>query len=159
MTITSAGYVGINTITPNPSAALTVNGVISSNNIGYFNHISANTKSFYIDHPSIKGKKLQYGSLESPYHGIRLTGKSLIKDNSIVISLPHYIKDLVKEDEVNVQLTNINHSKILFVKNINISKNYFEIGIDKSWFDKNSYEFFWSFTAIRKDIEDLKVEV
>ncbi len=42
---------------------------------------SATTKSFRIPHPTKPGHDLVYGSLESPYHGIRLTGKGKTKGN------------------------------------------------------------------------------
>ena len=60
--ITPSGLVGVNTVSP--SYTLEVNGTFA-----------ANTKSFKIDHPTKEGYKLIYGSLESPYHGVRLTGK------------------------------------------------------------------------------------
>ena len=121
---------------------------------------AAQTKSFLIDHPSTKNKKLQYGSLESPYHGIRLTGKGIINGRVAVINLPKYIKNLVHCDDVNIQLTNINHSKVLYIKTIDIQKNKFTVGVDTVKTEiPNTYEFFWSFTAIRKDVPNLIVEV
>ena len=123
---------------------------------GYFSHIAAATKSFYIVHPTDNTKHLQYGSLESPYHGVRLTGKDTIAKECSIL-LPPYIKDLVKEDNVNVQLTNINHTQTLFVKKIDISNNTIIIGRNYNLLNQNkSYEFYWSFTAVRKDIPDLK---
>ena len=59
---------------------------------------------------------------------------------------------------MNVQLTNINHDKTLFVKEVNIENNYFKVGMNRGWLDKNEYEFYWSFTAERKDIPKLTVE-
>jgi hypothetical protein len=158
MRIIDSGNIGIGTITPNER--LTVVGNISASGIGYFNHIAASTKSFLIDHPLHKGKRLQYGSLESPYHGIRLTGKASIKDkvSEVTIELPNYISVLVHAEDHNIQLTNINHDKVLFVKNIDISNNIFTVSVKRSWLDKQEYEFYWSFTAIRKDIPQLQVE-
>ena len=121
--------------------------------------MAAATKSFLIDHPLHKGKRLQYGSLESPYHGIRLTGRSQINTNNVTIELPAYAKALVHQDGHNVQLTNINHDKTLFVKEVNISENYFVVSINRGWMDKKEYEFYWSFTATRKDIPNLQVEM
>ena len=141
-----------------PTGAFSTVSTISSQSTGFFNHVAANTKSFLIDHPLHKGKRLQYGSLESPYHGVRLTGRSQISTNSVTIELPEYAKALVHQDGHNVQLTNINHDKTLFVKEVNISENYFVVGINRGWMDKKEYEFYWSFTATRKDIPHLQVE-
>ena len=142
-----------------PAGAFSTVSTISSQSTGFFNHIAANTKSFLIDHPLHKGKRLQYGSLESPYHGVRLTGRSQINTNSATIELPEYTKALVHQDGHNVQLTNINHDKTLFVKEVNISENYFVVGINRGWMDKKEYEFYWTFTATRKDIPHLQVEM
>jgi hypothetical protein len=135
-----------------------VGNLTVSGNTTITGHLSAASKSFLIDHPTQAGKKLQYGSLESPYHGIRLTDKNKISADSVQVNLPDYISALVNEDKVNVQLTNINHDKVLFVKEINVNQNNFIVGINRGWFDKNEYEFYWSFTAERKDIPKLTVE-
>lgn len=140
-------------------SAVTVTDDINVGGTGYFSHIAAATKSFYIIHPEDTNKHLQYGSLESPYHGVRLTGKAAI-GIECCIELPPYIKSLVKLEGVNVQITNINHTQQLYVKNIDIDKNCVVIGRKHNILNKNKlYEFFWSFTAIRKDIPDLKTEV
>jgi hypothetical protein len=143
-----------------PAGAFSTVSTISSQSTGFFNHIAASTKSFLIDHPLHKGKRLQYGSLESPYHGVRLTGKASIKDkvSEVTIELPNYISVLVHAEDHNIQLTNINHDKVLFVKNVDISNNIFTVSVKRSWLDKQEYEFYWSFTAIRKDIPQLQVE-
>jgi hypothetical protein len=126
---------------------------------GYFQHIAAATKSFYISHPLDSSKHLQYGSLESPYHGVRLTGKDKIQKECYIF-LPNYMKSLIKEDGVNVQITNINHTQQLYVKSIDIDNNCIIIGRKYNLLNKNEfYEFYWSFTAIRKDIPDLKTEL
>ena len=131
-------------------------GVSGNSIIG--GHLSAASKSFLINHPTQIGKKLQYGSLESPYHGIRLTDKSKISADSVMIYLPEYISTLINEDHINIQLTNINHSEVLFVKEVSINKNNFIVGMNRGWFDKRQYEFYWTFTAERKDIPKLIVE-
>jgi len=135
-----------------------VGNLTVSGNTTITGHLSAASKSFLINHPTQVGKKLQYGSLESPYHGIRLTDKNKISADSVQVNLPDYISALVNEDKVNVQLTNINHDKVLFVKEVNVNDNNFVVGINRGWFDKNEYEFYWSFTAERKDIPKLTVE-
>lgn len=139
---------------------LPLTGGTITGNLTVNGSFAAQTKSFLISHPSYASRKLQYGSLESPYHGIRLTGRGVITSKITEVNLPHYIKNLVQKDEVNIQLTNINHSKILFVKSIDIDNNKFIIGVEKKWTEiLCAYEFFWSFTAIRKDVSNLQVEV
>lgn len=120
---------------------------------------SATTKSFRIPHPTKSNHDLVYGSLESPYHGIRLTGKSFVDKNNCVIILPDYIFKLIDENTVNIQLTSIGCSKALYVKEIKISENKFVVAYDKKWYEKNkNIEFFWDFTAERKDVSKLIVE-
>ncbi len=147
------------------ASKVTINGAlntvasISSQSTGFFNHVAAATKSFYIQHPTKPGMHLQYGSLESPYHGVRLTGSGSVKSgDSVVVSLPDYIFSLVHQEGVNIQLTNYQHNKTLFVDDIDVSNNTFTVKCEKKLFDKGEYKFFWSFTAIRKDIPNLQVE-
>ena len=145
--ITPSGLVGVNTISP--SYTLEVNGTFA-----------ANTKSFKIDHPTKNGYKLVYGSLESPYHGVRLTGRGTAVRGGVRVDLPEYISKLVHGDDVNVQLTNIKHGRVLYVDEININENYFTVGYDKAIFDGDkTFEFYWDFTAERQDIDKLSTEV
>jgi hypothetical protein len=102
--------------------------------------------------------KLRYGSLESPYHGVRLTGEAVITNTTVRVDLPDYIKKLCKLQGSQVQLTNINHGNILWVSEINVAENYFTVGCKRTWLDKQEYRFYWSFTAVRDDIADLEVE-
>jgi hypothetical protein len=141
------------------TGSLNIIGNLSASAIGYFNHVAAATKSFYIPHPTKSDMHLQYGSLESPYHGIRLTGNGSVKcGDSVVVPLPDYIFSLVHQEGVNIQLTNYQHNKTLFVDNIDVNNNTFTVKCEKKLFDKGEYKFFWSFTAIRKDIPLLQVE-
>jgi len=145
--ITPSGLVGVNTVSP--AYTLEVNGTFA-----------ANTKSFKIDHPTKDGYKLVYGSLESPYHGVRLTGKGFATRGNGRVDLPEYISKLVHTDGVNIQLTNIKHGRVLFVDEVNIDNNYFTVGYDKAMFDGDkTFEFYWDFTAERKDIDKLSTEV
>jgi len=59
---------------------------------------SATTKSFRIPHPTKPEHDLVYGSLETPYHGIRLTGKGKTNGTSGEVILPDYVKVLVDEN-------------------------------------------------------------
>ncbi len=142
--------------------SLTVNENITANDVVFdvleANHIKAVTKSFLVNHPTKKDKKLHYGSLESPYHGIRLTGKSEVVNGTSIVELPEYISNFVLDEDVNIQLTNYKHNKILYVDTIDISQNKFTVKLDGLFNKFFNYEFFWSFTAIRKDVEKLLVE-
>lgn len=141
---------------------LTVIGNITANDAIFdvleANHIKAITKSFLVNHPTKKNKKLHYGSLESPYHGIRLTGKGTVIKGICIVELPEYISNFVSQEGVNIQLTNYKHDKLLYVDAININENKFTVKLE-GWLNKlQNYEFFWSFTAIRKDVKELLVE-
>jgi septation ring formation regulator EzrA len=147
--------------TNNPQYTLHVNGDIKGQT-GYYSHIAAETKSFYINHPSKPGMHLQYGSLESPYHGIRLTGSGIITDSTAIVTLPDYVPHLVHADDVVIQLTNYQHNKDIWVDEIHISLEPFKSQfVVRKGFSilKKPHKFFWSFTAIRKDIPYLQVEV
>ncbi len=145
--VTVDGKVGVNTVSPTYN--LEVNGTFA-----------ANSKSFKIDHPTKEGYKLIYGSLESPYHGIRLTGKGTAVKGYGKVILPEYIYKLVRHNDVNIQLTNIRHSRVLYVNEVNVNENYFVVAYDKQMFDGDkTFEFYWDFTAERQDIDKLESEV
>jgi hypothetical protein len=147
MTMVYDGNIGIGTTAP--AYKLEVNG-----------SFAASTKSFKIDHPIKPGKKLVYGSLESPYHGIRLTGKDTLVGAKCVVKLPDYICKLVRAESVTIQLTGIKCGKTLYIDDINVSENYFVVAYEKSMLEFNkTYEFFWDFTAIRSDVPELMTEV
>ena len=155
--VSSVGITGTNLVFN--TGDQTISGVKTfATGVNISGHLSATSKSFLIPHPADSSKKLQYGSLESPYHGVRLTDKGKINSDFAQINLPNYISALVLQEGSNVQLTNINHDKTLFVKEVNIENNYFKVGMNRGWFDKNEYEFYWSLTAERKDVPKLTVE-
>lgn len=118
----------------------------------------ATTKSFRIDHPSKKGYSLEYGSLESPYHGVRLTGRGKVIKGIGTVDLPDYLKDLIHDDEsIVIQLTNYKHGKTLYVSNIDLQNDKFIVKADRAK-SFGELEFFWTLTGVRKDVEDLVVE-
>jgi hypothetical protein len=155
-----------NTINRNISACYVLGLSLTGNksntvfieNLKAVGHIEAKTKSFTIKHPTKEGKTLTYGSLESPYHGIRLTGFDRLVKNTCVIKLPDYICKLVKPEFVNIQITNYKHSKLIYVDNINIPENTFTVKTDSILGMFNNYEFFWTFTAVRSDVPEIQVE-
>lgn len=117
---------------------------------------AATTKSFVIDHPTKPNKKLVYGALESPYHGIRLTGKGHIKNGFAEVELPEYICKLVRPESVNIQLTPIKCGKIIYVGDIYVSKNRFNVECEDN---SKEFDFFWDFTGTRTDVEELQTEI
>lgn len=119
---------------------------------------AATTKSFVIDHPIKSHMFLRYGSLESPYHGVRLTGTGVLINGTCTIQLPDYIHGLCKQEDSQVQVTNIKHGKVIWVEDINVDQDKFTVMADILVHDENEYHFYWSFTAIRKDIEPMIVE-
>lgn len=128
-------------------------------NLKATDHIQAKTKSFSVKHPTKPNKKLNYGSLESPYHGIRLTGIGTIKNGSCIVELPEYISKFVHRQGVNIQLTNYGHGKLLYVDQVDMPKNRFLVRLDGFLNKFFEYDFFWTFTAVRRDVPNLIVEV
>jgi SAM-dependent methyltransferase len=86
--------------------------------------------------------------------GIRLTGKDKIIAGECIVKLPEYTNALCKEDGINIQLTNIKHGKVLWIEEIDLNNNQFIVFGENA----DNREFFWTFTAIRKDIADIVVE-
>ena len=139
------GDVGIGTTTP--TYKLQVNG-----------SFAASTKSFRIDHPSKKDHSLEYGSLESPYHGVRLTGRGKVIKGVGVVSLPDYLKDLIHDDDtLNIQITNIKHGKIIYIDKIDLQNDQFIVKVDRAK-SLGELQFCWTLTGVRKDVDHLVVE-
>jgi hypothetical protein len=136
MRITSAGNVGIGT--SNPTAKLEVNGTFA-----------AISKSFVIDHPTKKGMKLRYGSLEGPETGVYVRGR--LKGNTI--DLPDYWTGLVDEDSITVTLTPVGKHQKLFIESI--ENNQVTVGND-NWL--GNIDCFYIVWGERKDIDKLIVE-
>jgi phage-related tail fiber protein len=130
---TANDRVGIGTTTP--GYKLEVNG-----------SFAATTKSFVIDHPSVPGKKLRYGSLEGPENGVYIRGKS----NSNIISLPDYWKDLVDVDTITVHITPVGSRQDLWVASVDEQKVII--------YGSNNPSFFYTVYGERKDVAKLEVE-
>ena len=143
--VSSSGNIGIGKALP--SVKLDVVGAVAVS--GAF---SATTKSFKIDHPSKPNHTLEYGSLESPYHGVRLTGRGKVIKGVGVVSLPVYLKDLIhNDDSINIQLTNLYHDKILYISKIDLLNDNFLVRAKRAK-SLPDLEFCWTFTGIRKDV-------
>mgnify|MGYP001437403510 CR=1 FL=1 len=112
--------------------------------------LSATTKSFDIEHPTLDNMRLRYGVLEGPEHGVYVRGKL---ENNSVIELPEHWLGLVDEDTITVQLTpNSKHQK-LYVKEI--KDNKIKIGNSSLLSKINCFYFI---QATRKDVDRLEVE-
>ena len=159
------GYLG--TLAFQDSVSVLIGNLIVSGNVGVgtttptytmqvVGSFSATSKAFTIDHPTKTNYKLQYGSLESPYHGVRLTGEGIINNNLCTIILPDYIHGLCKQEESQVQITNIKHDKVIWIEDIDVNNNQFTVACNGDLY--KSYRFYWSFTAIRKDVPEIVVE-
>jgi len=106
--------------------------------------LTADTKSFTIDHPTKEGMKLRYGSLEGPEHGVYVRGR-LSGTNTIV--LPEVWVGLVDEDTITVNLTSIGKGECWIE---NIENNTVTVG--------GHLNCFYMVQAERKDVEKLIVE-
>ena len=109
--------------------------------------LSATTKSFDIEHPTKEGKRLRYGVLEGPEHGVYVRGKS----NSYIIELPEEWTGLVHEDSITVQLTAIGKPQELYVENIEDNKIYIAS-------ERTIGNYFYYVQAERKDVDKIEVE-
>jgi len=138
MRINTYGNVGIGTTSPTEKLVVSGNTTITGD-------LVASTKSFVIPHPTKEGKKLHYGSLEGPEHGVYYRGR--LKKNN-VIELPDYWEKLVDENSISVELTPIGNYQKLFIKSISNNKIY--VG-NKNWFNKNIDCYFTVF-AMREKI-------
>lgn len=129
------GNVSINT-TNTTAYTLNVNG-----------SFAATTKSFVIDHPTKKGSKLRYGSLEGPENGVYVRGR--ITDQKY-IELPDYWYKLIDKDSITVSLTPIGKTQQPSVGKIT-GKRVQIIG--------DNIDCFYHIFAERKDVEKLVVEI
>ena len=87
--------------------------------------LSAATKNFKINHPTMPGYYLVHSSLEGPEKGIYYRGK--LKTNHI-IHLPDYWTDLTDDVDITVQLTPIGNACQHFVKSV--TKSEIEVGCE-----------------------------
>lgn len=117
-----------------------------SGNTTITGHLSAASKSFLIDHPTQVGKKLQYGSLEGPEHGVFVRGKT----NRNIIDLPDYWESLVDENSISVNLTPISAANNIYVVDYN-NQRVITNG-------NNGNDYFYTVYGERKDIPKLTVE-
>jgi hypothetical protein len=128
------------------SRALSVTG-----SVGVLGAFTATTKSFLIDHQRFSGKKLIYGVLEGPEHGVYARGRLI---QSSVINLPEEWNWLVDEETVTVHLTSIGKYQELYVKSIEKTT----ITVASNTPDE-PIDCYYIVHAMRKDVERLETVV
>ena len=128
-----------------PDLATGLMDLDESGNLTIIGQLNATTKSFDIEHPTQEGKRLRYGVLEGPEHGVYVRGKS----NSYIIELPEEWTGLVHEDSITVQLTAIGKAQELYVENIEDNKIY--IGSERT-----IENYFYYVQAERKDVDKIE---
>jgi len=115
------------------------------NNVGT---LEAREKSFVIPHPTQHGKKLVYGALEGPEHGVYTRGRV----TGSIIELPEEWHGLVHEESLTVQLTPVGKHQNLYVDK---TTNY-QIFIKNSNLLVKKIDAFYFVQGTRKDIKPLK---
>jgi hypothetical protein len=103
------------------------NNGTSKFSVDYNGNLRATTKSFDIPHPTKEGKRLVYGVLEGPEHGVYHRGTVEGKDK-IKIELPEYWYKLVGEN-YSVQLTSWGPYAVHLVEK---TENYFIIQLSSN---------------------------
>jgi hypothetical protein len=136
---------GSQTITKN----LTISGTMRAGFATWSSSIVATSKLFDIEHPSKgKGHRLAHASLEGPEIGVYYRG---VLEDSQIINLPNYWKDLVDSKTITVHLTPIGNYQYLhytLAENKIIVRNFGNASIHCSYIVYGE----------RKDVDKLKVE-
>jgi hypothetical protein len=163
---TGTGYFGIGTPSPNypldvsgsarftsgviVTGSLSVSGSQNYNgNVNINGTLTATVKSFLINHPTQPGKKLQYGNLEGPEHGVYFRGKS----TSNIIELPEEWTGLVDEETITVQLTSIGKHQSLYVEEI--KNNKVTVGVSGWSISQPQLNYYYLVHGERKDVNKL----
>ena len=116
-----------------------------TNDVTISGSLFATTKSFLIPHPTKKGMKLKYGSLEGPENGIYVRGEL---SGSSIIELPEYWWNLVDSETITVHITAYGSKQDLWVQ----SKSAYYIHLNQP------ANCFYTVYAERKDVDKLVVE-
>lgn len=108
-------------------------------------HLEATTKSFNIPHPLLNNKRLVYGSLEGPEHGMYQRGSFDIEDGRriVAIDLPVYWSAMTY-DGYTINLTTYGDYNV-WISNRDENGFWVETNAEKEW------SFDWSVIAGRKD--------
>ena len=109
--------------------------------------LRARVKSFDIEHPTKLGKRLVYGALEGPEHGVYCRGKS----NVLEVKLPPEWSKLIVPTTVTVQISSIGKFQPIYFKEFINNWLYFGCGSDIT-----EYDFFWEAKGVRADVPKLR---
>mgnify|MGYP003635418434 CR=1 FL=1 len=109
--------------------------------------LRARVKSFDIEHPTKLGKRLVYGALEGPEHGVYCRGKS----NVLEVKLPPEWSKLIVPTTVTVQISSIGKFQPIYFKEF--INNWLYFGCDS---DITEYDFFWEAKGVRADVPKLR---
>ena len=130
------------------SGNLTISGTMRAGFATWSSSIVATSKLFDIKHPSKENHRLAHASLEGPEIGVYYRG---VLEDTQVIDLPHYWKDLVDSSTITVHLTSIGTYQYLhytLAENKIIVRNFGNASIHCSYIVYGE----------RKDVDKLKVE-
>ena len=124
--------------------SLTVTNV-SATGVSISGHLEATTKSFNIPHPLLDNKRLVYGSLEGPEHGMYQRGSFDIEDRRriVAIDLPVYWSAMTY-DNYTVNLTTYGDYNV-WISNRDENGFWVETNAEKEW------SFDWNVIGGRKD--------
>ena len=129
------------------TALRVVGGTTASSNaaVSITGHLEATTKSFNIPHPLLDNKRLVYGSLEGPEHGMYQRGSFDIEDGRriVAIDLPVYWSAMTY-DNYTVNLTTYGDYNV-WISNRDENGFWVETNAEKDW------SFDWNVIGGRKD--------
>jgi hypothetical protein len=127
------------------------NSAASNAAVSITGHLEATTKSFNIPHPLLENKRLVYGSLEGPEHGMYARGSFDVVDErrKVAVDLPMYWSSMVNPD-YTVNLTTYGNYNV-WISERNDSGFWLETNAENDW------SFDWSVIGCRKDAK-LEVE-
>ena len=128
--------------------ALTIRGgdsVSTNAAVSIQGHLEATTKSFNIPHPLLEHKRLVYGSLEGPEHGMYARGSFDVEDErrKVAIDLPVYWSKMVHPD-YTINITTYGNYNV-WITERNDSGFWLETNSEKEW------SFDWSVIGKRLD--------
>ena len=127
------------------------NSAASNAAVSITGHLEATTKSFNIPHPLLVNKRLVYGSLEGPEHGMYARGSFEIEDERrvVAVDLPNYWPVMVYND-YTINLTAYGDYNV-WISNRDENGFWVETNAEGEW------TFDWNVIGGRKDAK-LEVE-
>ena len=153
-TLTLSGTAGDGSNAATGTTALSVTGgdsVSTNAAVSITGHLEATTKSFNIPHPLLENKRLVYGSLEGPEHGMYARGSYDVVDErrKVAIDLPIYWSKMVHPD-YTINLTTYGNYNV-WITERNSNGFWIETNAEEEW------SFDWNVIGGRKDAK-LEVE-